>query len=166
MADVKLAYGSSVAMTEAIDVCPSFNWAGWETTAVDNTSNLYLDYLLAGQITVGTTPTINTEIRVYVYGSVNDTPTYPDTLDGTSSAETITSVGIRDAALKLAAVIAVDATTSDRVYWFGPVSVSALFGGAVPKFWGAFIAHNTGVNLNATGTNHVISYTPVYETIA
>ena len=168
MADVKIAYGSSAALTEAIEgLASSATWvAGWETGAVDNTSNKYLDYILAGKITVGTTPTINTEIRVYVYGSINDTPTYPDVLDGTSSAETMTSAGIRDASLKLAAVILVDATTSDRTYWFAPVSVASLFSGTLPKFWGAFITHNTGVNLNSTGTNHVIDATPVYETIA
>ena len=64
------------------------------------------------------------------------------------------------------ATMLVDATTSDRTYWFAPVSVAALFGGTLPKYWGAFITHNTGVNLNSTGTNHVISYTPAYETIA
>lgn len=167
MADVKLAYGSSVALTEAMEsLATSATWvAGWETGAVDNTSNKYLDYLLAGKITVGTTPTINTEIRVYVYGSINDTPTYPDVFDGTSSAETVTSVGVRDGALKWAATLSVDATTSDRTYWMAPVSVAALFGGTLPKFWGAFVVHNTGVNLNSTATNHILDYTPVYETI-
>lgn len=167
MADVKLAYGSSAALTEGIEGLASDTnlLAGWETTAVDNTSNKYLDYLLAGKITTGTSPTDAKEIRVYVYGSTDDTPTYPDVLDGTSSAETITSSGIRDSALKLAVVIATN-NTSDRTYWFGPISVAALFGGTMPKYWGVFIVHNTGVNLNATGTNHVISHTPVYETIA
>lgn len=166
MASIKLVYGLSVAMTEAIEALATDAnlLAGWESGAVDNTTNLYLDYLLGGKITTGTTPTTGKEIRVYVYGSINDTPTYPDVLDGTSSAETITSAGIRDSALKLAAVIATDAT-SDRTYWFGPISVAALFGGTVPKFWGVFITHSTAVNLNATGTNHVIDYTPVYETI-
>lgn len=168
MASVKLAYGSSTAVTiSPASVATSSTWiAGTESTAIDNTSNLFLDYLLAGYITVGTSPTASTEIRIYVYGSQNDTPLYPDVLDGTSSAETFTSAAIRDGSLKLAAVMAVDATTSDRAYYFAPVSVASLFGGTLPKYWGVFLTHNTGVNLNATAGNHVISYTGVYETIA
>lgn len=168
MADVKIAYGNSAVLTEAMEglATSSTFVAGWETTAVDNTSNKYLDYILAGKVTVGTTPTISTEIRIYVYGSIDDTPTYPDVLDGTSSAETFTSAGIRDASLKLAAILSVDATTSDRTYWMAPVSIASLFGGVVPKFWGVFVTHNTGVNLNSTASNHILSYTPVYETVA
>lgn len=167
MASIKVAYGTSSALTEGIESLASDTnmLAGWETTAVDNTSNLYLDYLLGGKITTGTSPTADREIRVYVYGSINDTPTYPDVLDGTSSAETLTNSSIRDAGLKLAAVIATN-NSSNITYWFGPISVASLFGGVMPKYFGVFVVHNTGVNLNATGTNHVIDVTPVYETVA
>lgn len=167
MSDVKLAYAASVALTLAVEglATSATLVAGRESTAISNAVNKYLDYLLAGKITTGTTPTDVKEIRVYVYGAVNDTPTYPDVFDGTDSAETVTSVGIRDSALKLAAIIQTDAT-SDRVYWFGPISVAALFGGTLPTHWGIFVTHNTGVNLNATGSNHVINATGVYETIS
>lgn len=167
MADVKTAYGSSSALTiSPASLATSSTWlAGVESDAVSNTTNLYLDYLLAGKITVGTTPTINTEIRVYVVGTHDDTPTWPDVLDGTASAETITSAGVRDGFAKLAATMAVDATTSDRSYPFGPVSVASLFGGVMPKQFVVFVAHNTGVNLNSTAGNHVVSVTPVYQTV-
>lgn len=167
MADRKIAYGSSSAVTITLGglaTSSSFT-AGRESTAIDNTSNKYLDYLIGGKIQVGTTPTASTEIRVYVVGSVNDSPTYPDVFDGTDSAETRTSAGATDAAMKLAAVLSVDATTSNRDYWFGPVSVAALFGGVMPKYFVVFVTHNTAVNLNATDGNHVISITPVYETV-
>ena len=85
--------------------------AGRESTSVSNTTNLYLDYGIAGLITVGTTPTVNTIIEVWAYGSLNDTPTYPDVFDGTDSAETVTSVAIKQASLALLAVLNVDATT-------------------------------------------------------
>ena len=64
----------------------------------------------------------------------------------------------------LAAVMVVD-TTSSQVYWFGPLSVSALFGGSLPKRWGVFVAQNTTVALHATAGNHVVSITPVYATV-
>lgn len=167
MASIKLAYGASAAVTiSPASLASDTNLlAGRESDAVDNATNLYLDYLLAGKITTGTSPTDAREIRVYVAGIVDDTPTYPDVLDGTDSAETITSSGIRDAALRLAAVIATN-NTSDRTYWFGPISVAALFGGTLPAKFVVFVVHNTGVNLHATGSNHAIRVTGVYETVA
>lgn len=165
MADIKTEYATSSALTISLaSLATSSTWvAGRESTLVDNTTNKYLDYLLAGKIRVGTTPTINTEIRVYVVALLNDS-TWPDSFTGSDAAKTITSAGVRDGFAKLAAVLTVDATTSDRDYPFGPVSVAALFGGAMPKKFLVWVAHNTGVNLNSTGGNHVLDVTPVYQT--
>ena len=140
--------------------------AGREATAVDNGTNKYVDALLSGKITVGTTPTANTQIRVYVFAATEDTPAWPDVMDGTDSAETLTTIGVGNGFLKLAAVLDVDSTTSDRTYAFGPVSVAQLFGGVLPEDWSVFVAHNTGVNLNATGSNHEISYKGVKFDVA
>lgn len=166
MSDIKLQYVASSAVTISLaSLATDANLlAGRESTAIDNSTNEYLDYLLAGQITQGTSPTTAKEIRVYVVGMLNDT-TWPDVFDGTDSAETVTSSGIRDSVCRLAAVMATDAT-SDRVNYFGPVSVAALFGGTLPAKFGVFVTHNTAVNLNATPGNHVISIVPVYQQIA
>jgi len=165
LADIKLEYAASAALTLSLaSLASDANLlAGRESTAISNASNKYLDILLAGKIRAGTTPTVNTTIEVWVYAGLNDAPVYPDVLDGTDSAETLTSLNVKNAALKLAAAITVDATT-DRDYFFGPLSIAALFGGSLPKNWGVFVVHNTAVALNATGGEHVISYTPVYAT--
>lgn len=167
MASTKIEYAASSAVTISLaSLATSATWvAGRESSEVDNTTNKYLDYLLAGKVRVGTTPTASTEIRVYVVGLLDDT-TWPDVFDGTDSAETVTSEGVRDGFAKLAAVMRVDATTSDRDYPFGPVSVAALFGGACPKKFVVFVTHNTAVNLNATAGNHSVWITPVYATTA
>jgi hypothetical protein len=68
---------------------------------VDNTTELAFDFYVSGKITVGTTPTINTEIRLYLVGSYDGT-TWPDVFDGTPSAETVTTAGLRDGYAKLA----------------------------------------------------------------
>lgn len=164
---LKLRYGASAAFTISLAslATSSTLLAGRESTAIDNTTSLYTDYLVGGFITVGTTPTASTSIEIWAYGSVNDSPTYPDVLDGTDSDETLTNSGMKFGPLKLLSAIPVPATTSDLDYWFGPVSLAAAFGGVVPKFCGLFVTHNTGVNLNATGGNHVINYTPVYANI-
>lgn len=129
--------------------------AGRESSQIDNTSNKFVDALVSGTVSVGTTPTANTVIGIYVYGADTSLATTAlDVLDGTDSAETLTNAGIL-AGLKIGASIAVPANTSDVQYIVLPFSVAALFGGVMPKFWGLFVSHNTAVNLrnNAVNTN-------------
>lgn len=164
-----ISYGASTAITISLaSVATSATFvAGQESNQVDNSSNLYDDALVRGKITVGTTPTVNTQILVYVWGSdVDITGHALDVLDGADSVETLTSAGIRNGLLKLAASLDVDATTSNRVYEIGAFSVATLFGGIMPKFWGIFVTHNTGVNLNSTGGNHEMTYTGIKYTFA
>lgn len=164
MADTKLAYQAAQTLTNTIaSLATSSTWvAGYESATIDNTSNLYIDYIFDGKVTVGTTPTTSTEIRIYVVASV-DGSAWPDVFDGTTSAETVTSAGVRDSFAKLAAVLRVDSTTSDRVYPFC-FTIASLFGGVVPPKFALFVTHNTGVNLNSTGGNHVFTYRGVYIT--
>lgn len=165
-ADIKLAYAASAAYTCTLAslATSSTLLTGRGSLAVSNTTNLYLDYAIAGRVTVGTTPTINTQIEVWAYGSRDDVPTYPDTIDGTDAGFTITSASIKRVALALVAVLGVDATTSNRAYPFHPASLEWAFAGVIPKNHGLFVVHNTGVNLNSTGGNHVLSRTGIYRT--
>ncbi len=142
--------------------------AGRESTQIDNTSTKYVDALVQSLLTVGTTPTINTSINVYCWGSfVSLATTALDVLDGTDSAETITSAGILGGLLRLARIAIVDATTSDRAYPLAIFSVATVLEVAVlPPFWGIFVSHNTGVNFNATGGNHVFTFMGVNYTVA
>lgn len=133
--------------------------AGRESTAVDNRTNLDLDHLVSGKIRVGTSPTASRTIEVWAYAPItiaSGTPTYPDVLDGTDSDETLTSANV-----KVSALVPVWATvtdnTSDRDYFIPPISIASLFG-KMPPFWGLFVTHDTGVNLNSTGGNHVLAY--------
>lgn len=166
MADLKIAYGTPTAITITLASLASSAGltAGQESTAVDNSTNKYVDVLVSGKITTGTSPTTAKAIYVYVYGTWDGT-NYPDVLDGTDSAETITSSDIRNSALVLAAVMNID-NTSDRTYWFRPFSIAACFGGRMPQKWGIFVVHDTAVNLNSTAGNHSIYYTPIYYTVA
>ena len=166
MSDIKIKYPSTSSVTLTIDLASLASGsagvftAGREGNAVDNTSNLDVDHLLSGVIRAGTSPTASRYINVYVYANISSasgTPTYPDVLDGTDSAETFTSANVMNGIVKLAASMISD-STSNRDYFFGPVSVAQLFGGSLPKFWGVFVAHDTAVALNATGGQHVLTY--------
>lgn len=165
MADLKLAYGtaSDVTITLASLASDTNLLTGRESTAVDNTSSLVLDYLVSGKITAGTSPTAARSIEVWAIGSWDGT-NWPDVFDGTDSAETITSADIKASVCRFVAAMAT-ANTSDRTYHFGPVSLAAAFGGTLPPKIVLFVTHSTGVNLNSTAGNHQIRLQPVFQTV-
>lgn len=163
--DVTLKRGTSVALTITLGSLASSSTrvAGRESTAV-TPADPVIDHLVGGKVTVGTAPTVNKQIDVWVYAELDDAPAYPDTITGADGARTLTSENVRNAALVLARSIQVDAT-SDRLYYIAPFSVAELFGGKLPGHWGLFVTHDTGVALNATGSNHVLKTTPVYANV-
>ncbi len=139
--------------------------AGAESDAVDNTSNLYTDYLLSGKFTAAGSNNQVGYIYVYVIGMLDDS-TWPDVFDGTDSAETVTSANVLAGFGKLAAAIAADNAAS-RVYHFGPVSVAALFGRSMPRKFAVFVTHSAQTTTNAWhSTGHQVTATPVYYTSA
>lgn len=169
MATATINYSSNTTITisPASTASSSTFVAGRESNEIDNTTNKYMDALVQGKVTVGTTPTANTTIAIYVWGADTSLATTAiDVLDGTDSAETLTNTGVLFSALRLGAVISVTATTSDIGYNFAPFSVAAKFGGVMPKYWGLFVTHNTGVNLNSTAGNHVFSFNGIKYDVA
>ena len=66
--------------------------AGRQSTVIDVSA--YEDVEVAGKITVGTTPTANTRIEVWVVGSVDGT-IWPDSLGTSDAAKTWTTAGIK-----------------------------------------------------------------------
>jgi hypothetical protein len=136
--------------------------AGWESNAVDNTSDLYLDYRVTAKITVESASVTAGEVRMYLVGPLDDS-TWPDVFDGTESAETVTDTEIRDAICRLAA-FTVNDTTASRVYFLDCPSVADVFGGNLPKKFVIFITNATGTTLETSGQQ--VTVTGVYETIA
>jgi len=163
MATVTINYATPATITiSPANVASSSDWtAGVESDAIDNTTNKYVDALVSGKWTAGTTPTANTTVAIYVYAQHDDTPTYQDVFDGTASAETVTSSGVLAGVVRLLGTLSVSTNTSDRVYYLAPTAVAPLFGGILPKRWGLFIAHNSGVNSNSTAGNHEWKFTGI-----
>jgi hypothetical protein len=165
MADLKLSYPAASDLTITLASLGSDTnlLTGRESATIDNSSNLYLDYLISGKITAGTSPTAARSIEVWAVGSWDGT-NWPDVFDGTESAETITSADIKASVCRFVAAMAT-ANTSDRTYHFGPVSIAAAFGGTLPPKFVLFVTHSTGVNLNSTAGNHQIRIQPVFQTV-
>lgn len=153
---------AAITLTPASLATSSSLIAGRASTVV--TSGNWSDVLVSGRIMTGTSPT-GGEIDVYVYAQENDTPTYPDSISGTDANKSFASANVRDAAVVLARSMACD-TTNNQSYEVKAFSVAALFGGVLPKRWGVWVVHSSGVNLNATGGNHEMVYLPYTNTIA
>lgn len=131
--------------------------AGVESGAYNNTSSLYSDVLVSGLWTCGTTPTSGTTCQVWVVPALTDniagTVTWPDVFDGTASGETATSAGILAGCAYSAGSVYIDATTSNRAYYFRQFSIRALLG-YMPTNHVLFVSHNSAVNSNTTAGNH------------
>lgn len=168
MASIKIEYGTTANLTFtslASLAASSTHLSGAESGAVDNTSNKYVDYLLSGKITAGAANTQVGRIDVNVIGLLDDS-TFPDVFDGTDSAETVTSDGIKKGICKLAASIVTEAV-NDRIYYFGPVSVAALFGGVLPRKFSVFITQTAHTSTNAlAASGQQVTVTPIYYTSA
>ena len=165
MADVKLSYpaASDLTITLASLASDTSLLTGRESTTIDNSTNLYLDYLVSGKVTTGTSPTASRAIEVWAVGSLYAT-SWPDVFDGTESAETITSADIKASICRQVASMATS-STSNVTYHFGPVSLAAAFGGVLPPKVVLFVTHSTAVALNSTAGNHQIRLQPVYQTV-
>lgn len=150
----------SVAITITLASLPSSTaLAGRASTAINNTSNLDLDHLVSGKFKLGTSPTVSKNVWVYAYAPISiasGTPTYPDGITGSDADKTMTSVNVANACLIHLWSGTSDAVTG-RVLEMPPKSIARAFG-SVPPFWGVFVVHDTGVNLDSTGSNHSVQY--------
>ncbi len=165
--DIKAGWGADSALTITLASLASSAGltAGREGTAYDNGTAKDPDQLVSGKITTGTSPTAGKTIELWIVAPIEDTPTWPDVFDGTDSDETVTSRDVLMSCARLAHVITVSAT-SNVTYPIAPFSIAQLFGGNAPKTWVPFVVHDTGVALNATGSNHEIRVQPQQPTIA
>jgi hypothetical protein len=164
MADFKTKYPatSSVALTITLAslATSSTRLVGRSSVYVDNTTNLDLDHLLSGSLRVGSVAlTANKAIEIWVAAPikiVTGTPTFPHTF-GTDASQTLVNDGQKWAMMQPALTI-YPATTTGVDYFIRPISVAGLYGGVLPPFWCAFVTHDTGQNLDSTGSNFYLHY--------
>lgn len=167
MASVKMAYGSSGALTQTnLDgLASSADWtAGWESGAIDNTSDLYLDYRITAVLQVESSGLSAGEIRMYLVGPKDDS-TWPDVFDGTESTETVTDTEVREAICLLGASTVTD-TTASQYYYLDCPSAAAVFNGNLPKKFVVFITQSTGAALETTGDPNQVYVTGSYRVVA
>lgn len=177
MADFKVKYPADTTALTATGwaslASSSGFTAGYALASVSNRTNLDITHLLSVGITVGTTPTINTYIQLFLLvarGFASGSPTWPapfsSAYSGSAGAFTLNSLGTGYGAMIPLKTWNVDSTTSNRIYEASELDIAAFCGGNMPNDWALWLVHNTGVNLNATGGNFYAEYTRVqYQSV-
>lgn len=166
MATATINYTAAASVTITLT---SLADAGFrESTAVDNSTNKYMDALVGGKIQIGA-PSADGTIAIYAYGSYDGTE-YTAGLtgsDGTVTWGTTGSTGLDGANnLPLLGVISVDATDDNDDARWGPFSVAQAFGGVLPTKWGIVVKNSTGASLHATGTNNECQFMGIKYDVA
>ncbi len=152
MADVKQEFGTSTAIT--ITANSLANGSARESTAIDNTTNKYLDALVRVSVSVGTVANPK-EVRVYVAGSEDGT-IWEDPVTGADAAITLEDPPVT----RIGRII--PTPTSSKVYE-AVFSVAQCFGGSMPRKWSIIIENQSGAAL--AGSNNSASYTGIYNTV-
>jgi hypothetical protein len=158
MSNIKEAFGSNnQAITCTLTSLASNGQR--QSTAIDNTSNLFLDALVFLKIKsnaagVSTTGFIN----VYAYGTSDGGTNYSDGASGTDGAITLTA----PPNMRLIGVINVVANAVS--YSGGPFSIAQAFGGILPDHWGIVVENKSGAAFD--GSIASAWYQGVYQTVA
>lgn len=162
----KMQYGTTnQGITITLNSLASSSTSGRQSAAVDNRTNLYLDALVAMQLTIPAGGTIGNDKCIYVkvfgtaddtnYGAERQTAGIQQTLVATDAgySETDPTVGPSPLILARTIVVPVAPTTTDGVYVIPPFSVANLFGGVLPAQWGIFVRNYTNIGLKASGNS-------------
>lgn len=154
MATATISYSANTTITMNLSgLAASATFiAGRESSEIDNTTNKYMDAIVSGSFTVGTTPAITGGLVIYLWGADTSLGTTPlKTLDGTDSDESLTTTEL--GMLKFASFTSVLVNTSDTQYFIAPFSVASKFGGIMPKYWGLYVAHSMTAALRTNAAN-------------
>lgn len=166
MATANIAYAAAASVT--ITVTSLADGGYRESTAVDNSSNKYVDALVGGKVQIGAVGADGT-FSIFAYGSYDGTEYTAGVTgsDGTITWGTTGTTGVDGYLnLPLLGVVSVDTTDdNDDVRW-GPFSVAQAFGGVLPTKWGVIIKNSTGTAFHATGTNNECQFQGITYTIA
>lgn len=145
MATVKAAYAANAAITCTLNSLASSQTVGRASTAVDNSSNLYLDAQVSLILALASgTPANDTATYVYAYGTTDGT-NYTEGVTGTDAGFTIHNP------TELPLIGIVPMPTGAVTYYAGPFSVAQAFGGMLPQKWGIVVVNYSGLAYGASG---------------
>ena len=147
MADIKTRYGSA---NQAITITLNSlaHDAKQESTAVDNSTNCFIDAFVQVKIATntGADSTGDKSVYVYAYGTSDDGTTYSANASGGDGAFGTDPQQCNNC--RLLGVLY--APTQNKIYQSDLMSVATAFGGLLPQRWGLIVHNKTGQTLKSS----------------
>ena len=159
MAVTKITYANSAAITITLNSLAHSATAGRESTAIDNSTNVYDDaFVTVICVTDATTIAADQAVYVYAYASEDGT-NYTDNATGTDAGITLRS----PTNLVLLGVIATPTASATYKKTF---TVAPAFGGILPRKWGIVVRPYAAASSGLASSGNSASYTGItYTTV-
>lgn len=159
------AFGTATAFTITNANLASSPTAGWQSNAIDNTGNLYVDALVMCDFAaVNTAPSASKAIFFFAFAIIdtsgsaytNTGSAQPSGSEGTLTYPDVTANPIPAPLLGI-----LPYPTQNNILRGGPWSVARCFGGILPPKWAIGMVNNSNMTLSVTS----IKYIGVYNTV-
>jgi hypothetical protein len=150
MATIKAAFANSNTITITLSSVTTGSFA--TSSAVDNSSNLYISALVQVKVKAGTTPTATGYWNVWLIRSTDGGTTY----DGNSTSN-------KSGGMQLLGVLPLSGANTGEVVT-GTFDTALL--GALGSSWKIAVENQTGVTTDTTAGNHTAIFTGVTYTSA
>lgn len=159
MATINQLYGTT-NQTITITITSLGSTSLRQSTAVDNTSNLFMDVKLAVKVKTNAAGTSATGVvNVFAYATADGGTTYSGGATGTDAAYT----NNKDALIYLGSL----PTIANATTYVSMFSLYRAFGyGGIPAKWGIVIDNQSGAALDSTAGNHSAVYQGINATVA
>lgn len=153
------AFGSATAFTIANANLATSATAGWQSNAIDNSSNLYDDALvLVDFAAVNTIPASSKAIFLFAFGLLDSAGAiYTSTGDGApgGSEGTLTYPDVTSLPVVAPVLGVVPYPVQNKILRAGPFSVARCFGGVLPVKWAIGMINHSGMTLSVTSIKYL-----------
>jgi hypothetical protein len=152
------AFGSPTAFTITNANLANSATAGWQSNAIDNSSNLYLDALVTFDLAaVNTAPANGKAIFCYAFGLVDAAgAVFTSTGDGTPGASEGTLTFPDYTTLPVVApLLGVIPYPVQNKILRATFSVARCFGGILPPKWAVGMVNHSGMTLSVTSIKYI-----------
>lgn len=166
MTTITEIFGSATAFTITNANLASSPTAGWQSNAIDNSSNLFLDAMVMCDFAaVNTAPANSKAIFLYAFAVIdasgalytNTGSAQPSGSEGTLTFPDVTSLPVVAPLLG-----SIPYPTQNNILRSAPFSVARCFGGILPPKWAIGMVNHSGMTLSVTS----IKYIEVKNTVA
>lgn len=146
-----LTYSSVTSMTVTnLNSLASSTTTGWQSAAVDNTTDVYEDAHVQVIVDMANTAPANDKcLYVLAYSALETTYTSP----ASGSEGTVTLTNITNTGQNIRQIGVIPYTTQDEVIESSVMSVASAFGGILPAKWGIIIVNYSGAAISASGNS-------------